>query len=80
MVGTIGCLLVQKEFVVRTTINLDEELLDQAQRLLGVTERSAVLKEALIALIQRESARRLILPGGTQIELQDISRRRGTTK
>ena len=76
MVGTIGCLFIQKEFVVRTTINLDEELLDQAQRLLGVTERSAVLNEALIALIQRESARRLTLLGGTHTELQDIARRR----
>lgn len=52
---------------------------DQAQRLLGVTERSAVLKEALIALIQRESARRLKLLGGAHTELQDIARR-GTTK
>ena len=61
---------------MRTTVNLDDGLLDQAQRLLGVTERSAVLKEALNALIQRESARRLALLGGTQKKLQDIPRRR----
>ena len=61
---------------MRTTVNLDDDLLDQAQRLLGVTERSAVLREALNALIQRESARRLALLGGTQKKLQDIPRRR----
>lgn len=61
---------------MRTTVNLDDNLLDQAQRLLGVTERSAVLREALNALIQRESARRLALLGGTQKKLKDIPRRR----
>ncbi len=63
---------------MRTTINLDDALLDQAQRLLGVSERSAVLKEALNALIQRESARRLALLGGTQPALRDIAKRRQT--
>lgn len=61
---------------MRTTVNLDDELFDQAQRLLGVTERSAVLREALHALIQRESAQRLALLGGTQKQLKDIVRRR----
>ncbi len=63
---------------MRTTVNLDDVLLDQAQRLLGQTERSVVLREALNALIQRESARRLALLGGTQKQLQDIARRRET--
>lgn len=61
---------------MRTTVNLDDALFDQAQRLLGVTERSAVLREALHALIQRESAHRLALLGGTQKQLKDIVRRR----
>ena len=61
---------------MRTTVNLDDELFDQAQRLLGVTERSVVLREALHALIQRESAQRLSLLGGTQKQLKDIARRR----
>lgn len=61
---------------MRTTVNLDDELFDQAQRLLGVTERSAVLREALHALIQRESAQRLALLGGTQKQLKDVARRR----
>lgn len=61
---------------MRTTVNLDDDLFDQAQRLLGVTERSIVLREALQALIQRESAQRLALLGGTQKQLKDVVRRR----
>lgn len=63
---------------MRTTVNLDDELFGQAQRLLGVAERSVVLREALHALIQRESAQRLALLGGTQKQLKDIARRRAT--
>ena len=44
---------------MRTTFNLDDELLGEAQRLTGVTERTALIHEGLRALIQRESARRL---------------------
>lgn len=61
---------------MRTTVNLDDDLFDQAQRLLGVTERSIVLREALQALIQRESAQRLALLGGTQKQLKNVVRRR----
>lgn len=61
---------------MRTTVNLDDDLFDQAQRLLGVTERSIVLREALNALIQRESAQRLALLGGTQKQLKNVVRRR----
>lgn len=61
---------------MRTTVNLDDDLFEQAQRLLGVAERSAVLREALHALIQRESAQRLALLGGTQKQLKDVARRR----
>mgnify|MGYP001217452016 CR=1 FL=1 len=61
---------------MRTTVNLDDALLDQAQRLSGLTERSALLREALNALIQRESARRLAQLGGTEPQLRDIVRRR----
>ncbi len=44
---------------------MDDALLAEAQRLTGVREKSALVREALIALIQRESARRLSLLGGT---------------
>lgn len=60
---------------MRTTVNLDEALLNQAQALCGKQERSALLREALNALIQRESARRLAHMGGSQPQLTDIPRR-----
>ncbi|MHB1581978.1 MAG: type II toxin-antitoxin system VapB family antitoxin [Acidithiobacillus sp.] len=61
---------------MRTTINLDDELLAQAKALCGVEERGALLKEALRALIERESARRLARLGGTEPQLRNIPRRR----
>ena len=54
---------------MRTTINLDDELLAQAKTLCGVEDRGALLKEALRALIERESARRLARLGGTEPQL-----------
>ncbi|MBU2786300.1 MAG: type II toxin-antitoxin system VapB family antitoxin [Acidithiobacillus ferriphilus] len=61
---------------MRTTINLDDDLLAQAKTLCGVEDRGALLKEALRALIERESARRLARLGGTEPQLQSIPRRR----
>ncbi|MFH1870728.1 MAG: type II toxin-antitoxin system VapB family antitoxin [Pseudomonadota bacterium] len=61
---------------MRTTVTLDEALLNRAQLLSGVQERSALLKEALNALIQRESARRLARLGGTEPQLEYVARRR----
>lgn len=61
---------------MRTTVNLDDALLTRAQDLSGLQERSALLREALNALIQRESARRLARLGGSEPQLQEIARRR----
>jgi Arc/MetJ family transcription regulator len=61
---------------MRTTINIDDELLDKATRLTGPMDRTAVLSEALRALIQRESAKRLARLGGTQAALKAAPRRR----
>ena len=61
---------------MRATVTLDETLLSRAQLLSGVQERSALLKEALNALIQRESARRLARLGGTDPQLESVARRR----
>jgi Arc/MetJ family transcription regulator len=61
---------------MRTTLNLDDALLADALRLSGITERTAVIHEGLRALIERESARRLALLGGTEPALRDIPRRR----
>lgn len=52
-------------FTMRTTITLDDDLLQQAEAAIGTTERSVVLREALQALVQREAARRLIQLGGS---------------
>ncbi len=59
---------------MRTTLTLDDDLLLQAQQISGLTERSQLIREALLALIQRESAKRLAKLGGTQPELQQIPR------
>ena len=61
---------------MRTTLTLDDELLAQAQKYTGLTERTALIREALTALIQRESARRLALLGGTLPDLEIAPRRR----
>jgi len=60
---------------MRTTVTLDDELLARAEQLCGDLERSALLKEALRALVQRESARRLAALGGSEPELESIPRR-----
>jgi predicted transcriptional regulator len=61
---------------MRTTVKLDDALLDRAQKLSGVEERTALLREALEALIQRESARRLARLGGSEPALRAPRRRR----
>jgi Arc/MetJ family transcription regulator len=60
---------------MRITVNLDEALLARAQTLCGDKGRSALLHDALKALIQRESARLLAALGGSQPQLQNIPRR-----
>ena len=59
---------------MRTTVNLDESLVEEARRLSGLDQRSALLDEALAALIQRESARRLARLGGTERALKPVPR------
>ncbi len=61
---------------MRTTINIDDELIAEAQRVTGVQERTALVHEGLKALIQRESARRLARLGGTEPGLRSVPRRR----
>lgn len=61
---------------MRTTINLDESLVTEAQRITGLKERTALVREGLKALIERESARRLARLGGSEAHLQPIPRRR----
>lgn len=61
---------------MRTTLALDDELVMEAQRLTGTTEKSALIREALRALIQRESAHRLARLGGSEPALAEAPRRR----
>ncbi len=60
---------------MRTTLALDDELLAKAESYTGLKEKSALVREALKALIERESSRRLALLGGTEPALQPIPRR-----
>ncbi len=61
---------------MRTTLNIDDELLQKAARLTGISEKTAIVREALTVLIQRETARRLALLGGTESDLDTIPRRK----
>lgn len=61
---------------MRTTINLDDELLEEARRITGMEGRTALIHEGLRALIERESARRLARLGGSEAQLRPIPRRR----
>ncbi len=61
---------------MRTTIALDDELLAKAENFTGLREKTALIREALKALIERESARRLAKLGGSQPKLVTVPRRR----
>jgi len=61
---------------MRTTLNIDDKLLAEAQRITGLAEKATVVREGLKALIERESARRLARLGGSEPKLEPISRRR----
>ncbi len=60
---------------MRTTLALDDELLAKAQAFTGLKEKTSLVREALKALIERESARRLALLGGSEPALEAIPRR-----
>jgi Arc/MetJ family transcription regulator len=67
---------IEEATTMRTTINLDDQLLGEAQRITGMKERTALIHAGLRALIERESARRLARLGGSEPQLQPIPRRR----
>jgi Uncharacterized protein conserved in bacteria (DUF2191). len=62
---------------MRTTLNIEDNLIDKATKITGIKEKTALVKLGLEALIARESARRLAKLGGTQKQLQAIPRRKG---
>ena len=61
---------------MRTTINLDQQLFAEAQRMTGIKGRTALVQAGLRALIERESARRLARLGGSEPQLTPVARRR----
>lgn len=61
---------------MRTTLIIDDKLIERARELTGIEEKTALVRAGLEALIARESAKRLALLGGTQPEIADIPRRR----
>jgi len=60
---------------MRTTLNIDDELLAEAQRVTGLKEKVALVREGLRALVERESARRLAKLGGSEPHLKPLPRR-----
>lgn len=60
---------------MRTTLNIDDQLLDEAKRITGLSEKTALVREGLRALIERESARRLVQLGGSEPQLEPVTRR-----
>ncbi len=64
---------------MRTTIALDTDLVIKAEKLTGLTEKAPLVREALKALIERESARRLARLGGSQPKFKAPPRRRPPT-
>ena len=63
---------------MRTTLALDDDLVRIAQEFTGVVEKTALVREALKSLIERENSRRLAALGGSMPEMEEIPRRRGS--
>jgi hypothetical protein len=61
---------------MRTTLNIDDQILKRASQLTGIKEKTALVRLGLEALIALESAKRLAKLGGTEINLRSIPRRR----
>ena len=61
---------------MRTTLNIEDTLIDKASKLTGIKEKTSLVRLGLEALIARESAKRLAKLGGTEKKLHDIPRRR----
>ncbi|MHB1389679.1 MAG: type II toxin-antitoxin system VapB family antitoxin [Thermoleophilia bacterium] len=65
---------------MRTTLNIEDALLDKATRLTGIKEKTSLVRLGLQALIARESGKRLAKMGGTEKGLDKIPRRRSRGK
>jgi len=61
---------------MRTTINIDDEILKKASQLTGIKEKTSLVRQGLEALISLESSKRLARLGGTEKSLRPIPRRK----
>lgn len=61
---------------MRTTIDVDDSLLEKAARLTGIQDKNALVRLGLETLIASESARKLAKLGGTEKKLEGVPRRR----
>lgn len=61
---------------MRTTLNIDDDIINKASKLTGVKEKTSLVRLGLEALIARESARRLAELGGSEKSLKPVPRRR----
>ena len=61
---------------MRTTLNIEDKLLDKATKLTGIKEKTFLVRLGLEALIERESSKRLAKLGGTEKKLEAVPRRR----
>ena len=63
---------------MRTTLNIEDKLIEEASKLTGISEKTALVKLGLETLIAKESSKRLVKLGGTEKYLRPIPRRRET--
>lgn len=61
---------------MRTTLNIDDQILEKASKLTGISEKTALVRLGLETLIAKESAKRLALLGGSEKDLKQIPRRK----
>jgi Arc/MetJ family transcription regulator len=67
---------IRREYIMRTTLNIEDKLIDKASKLTGIKEKTALVRLGLQALIARESSKRLAKLGGTEKKLKLSNRRR----
>jgi hypothetical protein len=65
---------------MRTTLNIEDELLKRASQLTGITEKTSLIRRGLESLIALESAKRLARLGGSERGLRPVPRRRPAGK
>lgn len=61
---------------MRASVTIDDDLLTMAREYTGVTERAALIREALKSLIAREAGRRLLALAGTAPNIESVRRLR----